>query len=128
LDSNGKKVGVPIKASLLNCKPTLNDLEKKFTVNEAAKEPLKQQTKNTIDTCLLKSQQSIAALVANLLQQQIYTVLRQNTEGRLYGITFVDNRTKTVFNGSDLGKGYSANKRQITAIQPNKVSAPIFMQ
>ncbi|MGF2414173.1 MAG: relaxase/mobilization nuclease domain-containing protein, partial [Ferruginibacter sp.] len=38
----------------------------------------------------------------------IYTLLRQNAEGRLYGITFVDNQNKVVFNGSDLGKGYSA--------------------
>ena len=26
----------------------------------------------------------------------------------MYGITFVDNQNKVVFNGSDLGKGYSA--------------------
>lgn len=26
----------------------------------------------------------------------------------MYGITFVDNQSKVVFNGSDLGKGYSA--------------------
>ncbi len=37
-----------------------------------------------------------------------YSALRQNTEGRWYGITFVDNQNKVVFNGSDLGKGYSA--------------------
>jgi hypothetical protein len=47
-------------------------------------------------------------LVAALQQKQIYTVLRQNAEGRLYGITFVDNQNKVVFNGSDLGKEYSA--------------------
>ncbi|MEP0714053.1 MAG: hypothetical protein ABJC55_19210, partial [Algoriphagus sp.] len=33
---------------------------------------------------------------------------RENQEGRLYGITFVDHRTKCVFNGSALGKNYSA--------------------
>ncbi|TAG31575.1 MAG: hypothetical protein EAZ35_02660 [Sphingobacteriia bacterium] len=48
------------------------------------------------------------SLVAALQQKQIYAVLRQNAEGRLYGITFVDNQNKVVFNGSDLGKGYSA--------------------
>jgi len=35
-------------------------------------------------------------------------LLRQNDEGRIYGITFVDNQHKVVFNGSDLGKGYGA--------------------
>src|SRR5665647_395303 len=33
---------------------------------------------------------------------------KKNAEGRLYGITFVDNQNKVVFNGSDLGNGYSA--------------------
>ncbi len=36
-------------------------------------------------------------------------MIRENAEGRIYGITFVDHRTKCVFNGSDLGKPYSAN-------------------
>ena len=108
LDSDGNKVGVPIKASSIGCKPILDNLEKKFIANEVAKEPLKQRTKNTIDECLQSSPGSIKNLVATLNQKNIYTVLRQNAEGRLYGITFVDNQNKVVFNGSDLGKGYSA--------------------
>lgn len=108
LDSDGNKVGVPIKASSIGCKPILDNLEKKFIANEVAKEPLKQRTKNTIDECLQSSPGSIKNLVATLDKKNIYTVLRQNAEGRLYGITFVDNQNKVVFNGSDLGKGYSA--------------------
>jgi hypothetical protein len=69
---------------------------------------LKQRTNNTIDECLQSGPGSIKNLVAALQQKQIYTVLRQNAEGRLYGITFVDNQNKVVFNGSDLGKGYSS--------------------
>jgi len=108
LDSEGNKVGVPIKASSIGCKPILDNLEKKFTANEVAKEPLKQRTKNAIDDCLQTSPGSMKNLVAALNEKNIYTVLRQNAEGRLYGITFVDNQNKVVFNGSDLGKGYSA--------------------
>jgi Relaxase/Mobilisation nuclease domain len=108
LDADGNKVGVPIKASSIGCKPILDNLEKKFIANEVAKEPLKQRTKNIIDECLQSSPSSIRNLVATLNQKNIYTVLRQNAEGRLYGITFVDNQNKVVFNGSDLGKGYSA--------------------
>ena len=108
LDSDGNKVGVPIKASSVGCKPILDNLEKKFIANEVSKEPLKQRTKNAIDQCLQSSPGSIKKLVATLNQKNIYTVLRQNAEGRLYGITFVDNQNKVVFNGSDLGKGYSA--------------------
>ena len=39
----------------------------------------------------------------------IDTVFRQNSAGRITGATFVDHRTKTVLNGSRLGKSYSAN-------------------
>ncbi|HNU48775.1 MAG TPA: relaxase/mobilization nuclease domain-containing protein, partial [Bacteroidia bacterium] len=108
LDSNGNKVGVPIKASSISCKPILDNLEKKFEANEIAREPLKHRTKSALDEALPISNKSIKNLVDNLSKQNIYVLLRQNAEGRLYGITFVDNITKCVFNGSDLGKGYSA--------------------
>jgi hypothetical protein len=120
LDSDGNKVGVPIKASSIGCKPILNNLEKKFTANEGAKEPLKQRTKNVIDDCLQTSPGSVKNLVSALNQKNIYTVLRQNAEGRLYGITFVDNQNKVVFNGSDLGKGYSAAALQSNLAVVNK--------
>jgi hypothetical protein len=108
LDANGKKTGVPIKASSIGCKPILDNLEKKFEVNETLREPLKQRTKSAVDEVLPLSNKSVKELADNLSKQNIYVVLRQNAEGRLYGITFVDNTTKCVFNGSDLGKGYSA--------------------
>lgn len=34
-------------------------------------------------------------------------MFRENREGRVYGLTFVDNKSGVVFNGSDLGKSYS---------------------
>ncbi|MDR6803130.1 hypothetical protein J2Y45_000400 [Dyadobacter sp. BE34] len=39
----------------------------------------------------------------------IKAVTRQNYEGMLYGITYIDHRTWCVFNGSALGKQYSPN-------------------
>jgi hypothetical protein len=120
LDADGNKVGVPIKASSIGCKPILDNLEKKFTANEVAKETLKQRTKNAIDDCLQTSPGSMKNLVAALNQKNIYTVLRKNAEGRLYGITFVDNQNKVVFNGSDLGKGYSAAALQSKLAVVNK--------
>lgn len=121
LDADGNKVGVPIKASVIGCKPTLDNLEKKFITNEPAKEALKQRTKNAVDECLQQSLGSIKNLVAALEQKQIYTVLRQNAEGRLYGITFVDNQNKCVFNGSDLGKGCSAAALQSRIVSPSGI-------
>ena len=124
LDTDGNKVGVPIKASSIGCKPILDNLEKKFAANEVAKEPLKQRTKNAIDECLQTSPGSMKNLVATLNQKNIYTLLRQNAEGRLYGITFVDNQYKVVFNGSDLGKGYSAAALQsrLAAVNGNPLA------
>lgn len=108
LDATGNKAGVPIKASSIGCKPILDNLEKKFTANEAAKESLKPFVKIKLDDCLSQSPSTMKELTEQLKQKNIYTVLRQNAEGRLFGITFVDNQNKVVFNGSDLGKGYSA--------------------
>lgn len=108
LDANGNKVGVPIKASSIGCKPILTNLEKKFTDNETAKDILKPFVKIKLDDCISQSPSTMKELMEHLKQKNIYTVLRQNAEGRLYGITFVDNQNKVVFNGSDLGKGYSA--------------------
>jgi Relaxase/Mobilisation nuclease domain len=108
LDAYGNKVGVPIKASSIACKPILDNLEKKFTLNETVKESLKPFVKTKLDDCLSQSPSTMKELMEHLTQKNIYTLLRQNAEGRLYGITFVDNQNKVVFNGSDLGKGYSA--------------------
>jgi len=36
-------------------------------------------------------------------------VIRRNEAGLVYGITYVDHQSNRVFNGSNLGKAYSAN-------------------
>ena len=108
LDAKGNKVGVLIKASSISCKPILDNLEKKFAANEAAKESLKPFVKIKLDDCLSQSPSTMKELTEQVKQKNIYTVLRKNAEGRLFGITFIDNQNRVVFNGSDLGKGYSA--------------------
>ncbi|MEO7984722.1 MAG: relaxase/mobilization nuclease domain-containing protein [Bacteroidota bacterium] len=109
LDEQGYKVGVPIKASDFYNKPTLSYLEKQFVPNETARQPHKSRIKNAIDLALLKQpNQSLQALMKTLEKDGINTVLRQNEDGIIYGITYVDHRTKCVFNGSMLGKQYSA--------------------
>ncbi|XVJ64997.1 MAG: relaxase/mobilization nuclease domain-containing protein [Lacibacter sp.] len=122
LDADGNKVGVPIKASSISCKPILTNLEKKFAENEAAKELLKSFVKIKVDDCLSQSPSTMKELMEQLKQKRIYTLLRQNAEGRLYGITFVDNQNRVVFNGSDLGKGYSAAALQSRLATGNEKS------
>ena len=40
--------------------------------------------------------------------ESIHMILRKSREGQLYGITYVDHKTRSVFNGSSLGKEFSA--------------------
>lgn len=47
--------------------------------------------------------------IAGLHEQNIDLILRYTDEGRIYGATFIDHNTKTVLNGSRLGKAFSAN-------------------
>ena len=51
---------------------------------------------------------SLPDLIASLNRERISAVVRQNKHGIIYGITYVDHKSKCVFNGSDLGKTYSA--------------------
>ena len=47
-------------------------------------------------------------------------VLRRNESGRIYGVTFIDHTSRTVLNGSRLGKELSANvlEARFNAAQP----------
>lgn len=47
--------------------------------------------------------------VERLRAKGIDTVFRVNESGRIYGVTFVDHARKEVYNGSRLGKEFSAN-------------------
>jgi len=112
LDDDGKPIGVPIKASLFYNKPTMKFLEEKFEYNKTNEVSDLRRVKNAIDMAFFKTQISLAELVQVLQKDGINTVFRKNAEGLLYGITYVDHTTKCVFNGSTLGKQYSAKTIQ----------------
>jgi hypothetical protein len=110
LDTNKQKIGVPVKASLIYSKPTLKNIEARFESNERERQRYKQRVMNAIDFAVLKKpNQSLAELIKAVQKENIHVVLRQNDNGIIYGITYVDHHTKCVFNGSHLGKQYSAN-------------------
>ena len=108
LDEKGNKTGVPIKASSIYSKPTLANLEKRFSENKENQEPERKKLKTAIEWVLAKGPGSLDELIRRLRKDSIQTVLRQNKDGLVYGITFIDFRTKSVFNGGDLGKSFSA--------------------
>ncbi|SHM52277.1 relaxase/mobilization nuclease domain-containing protein [Flavobacterium saccharophilum] len=126
LDENGKPIGVPIKASLFYNKPTLKFLEEKFASNTTNQVSDRRRVKNAIDMAFFKAQISLTELVQLLEKEGINTVFRKNAEGLLYGITYVDHTTKCVFNGSTLGKQYSAKaiQERCTSINQEEQKMP----
>ena len=113
LDDKGKKIGVPIKASLIYSNPTLKNITANFDQNDKAKQAHKRRVISAIDFALLKkSNGSLKDLISALQKEKIHVVLRQNDNGVIYGITYVDHQSKCVFNGSQLGKQYSASAIQ----------------
>jgi len=112
LDADGNLIGVPIKASKFYNQPTLKFLEEKFKENEARRMPHKARIKNAIDMFLTGKKATLQDLIKALEKQGIHVALRQSDTGLIYGITYVDHQTKCVFNGSVLGKQYSAKAIQ----------------
>lgn len=109
LDEKGNKISPPIKASSFWMKPTLKNLQERFNENEKLKQPHAKRLRSAVDYSLLKKPgEGLKSLIAELNKEKISVVLRQNKQGVIYGITYVDHQTKAVFNGSDLGKAYSA--------------------
>ncbi|MGN6420708.1 MAG: relaxase/mobilization nuclease domain-containing protein [Pseudobacter sp.] len=113
LNEQGKTTGVPIPASDIYSKPTMKWLTPRFTKNHQDRQPFKQRIRNAVDLALLRPHtHTITALQDALKKENIQLVLRQNDQGTIYGITYIDHQKKCVFNGSDLGKPYSANQLQ----------------
>ncbi|MEK6494339.1 conjugal transfer protein MobB [Myroides odoratimimus] len=110
LNEIGEKVSNPFKASLFGKNASYQNLENHF---KASKEKLKSlpnkaNLKYTIEIALntTNSQQEFKG---ELLNHGINVVLFQNKDNRIYGVTFIDHNSKSVYKGSDLSKELSAN-------------------
>ena len=57
----------------------------------------------------MRSARSRGEFTAMLTAQGVGVVFRENEDGRIYGVTFIDHGRREAFNGSRLGKEYSAN-------------------
>ncbi|GAC1483778.1 MAG: conjugal transfer protein MobB [Flavisolibacter sp.] len=108
LNEKGNRIGVPIKASSIFSKPTLSYLEERFKENEILKQEFRKALKTSIDWIMVRPPKSLQAFKQSLEKEKISLVVRQNDKGIIYGLTYIDHNTKCVFNGSDIGKDYSA--------------------
>ena len=110
LDDDGRQVGTPFKSSKFGKAFGYEALQKKFaaSVGKVKKNSLAERARREI----VKAMQDIStkeAFARRLKDADIEVVYRINPEGRLYGITFIDHTSRTVLNGSRLGKAFSAN-------------------
>jgi putative mobilisation protein len=109
-DDKGKKVGNPFKASLFGKAVGYEALQNSF---KASKEKLKEKhlapkTKAVVAGALKRSATK-EDFRENLHRKGVDVLFRENEQGRLYGITFIDHNNGCVVNGSRLGKELSAN-------------------
>ncbi len=107
-DEKGNKQGVPIKASSIYSKPTLAKLEEKYALNKEKRKTNKPRLQRVIDKALIDANTK-EAFTETLRKKGVRALFRENEAGRIYGVTFIDNVNRCVFNGSALGKAYSAN-------------------
>lgn len=108
LDAEGNPIGVPIKASSFYNRPILSELEKNFQKNADKPSTYKSRVRNAIDMALKRPAITLKELTDELSAKGIDLVIRRNQDGFIYGLTYVDHVSRYVFNGSDLGKRYSA--------------------
>jgi hypothetical protein len=110
LNNKGEKVGNPIKASTFGKSVGYEAITKRIEKStEIIKtQHLKTRSKQAI-TAAMRTTKNRQEFEKTLAKQNIGVLFRVNEKGRIYGATFIDHEQKYVFNGSRLGKEFSAN-------------------
>lgn len=110
LNEKGERAGHPFKASLFGKNAGLTALEVHFSkCKETLKNTPTKQTLQSAVTMALQSTNNEHDFKKHLSEQGINVVVRRNDTGRIYGITFIDHNSRSVWNGSRLEKELSAN-------------------
>lgn len=113
LDKKGEKTGNPFKASLIGRIVGYNALQKKmdFSKKSMKDKAVYDRTKEVVSLCMNRNY-SCKQFQKELAKNGISVVFRENEDKRIYGVTFIDHQEKAVFNGSRMGKEFSANTFQ----------------
>jgi hypothetical protein len=110
-DDEKNRLANPVKSSMLGKFAGANSLSKKFITSIPLLKASSGYLKNTLANAM-KAATTEKELVTILKKHHIDLVLRKNDNGRIYGTTIIDHNSKSVMNGSRLGKEFSANRFQ----------------
>lgn len=110
LDKNGDKVGTPLKSSLFGKYAGYDELEKRMLKcgEQIKQQGFRERTRSAIAGAVNNSG-SETEFRKKLKASNIDLVVLRNDQNRIYGVTFINHNNQCVFNGSRLGKEFSAN-------------------
>ena len=108
-DDKGDKVGTPIHASDIGRGVGYTAVQNRMQKSKQNVKPLIPTVRNKVLQTMRTSPNTEKELRQRLEEQGLRVVIRKNESGRIYGITFIDDKAGIALNGSRLGKGYAAN-------------------
>ena len=110
LDDKGNKVGRPFKSSLFSKEVGYEALQKRYEISKLAIEKKRiRETLRPAITEVMRKAKNKDDFKKLLKEQKLDVAFRQNEQGRIYGVTFIDYQNRAIMNGSRLGKEFSAN-------------------
>ena len=108
-DGKGGKISTPINASDIGRGVGYTAVQNRMQKSKQAIKPLISVIRYRVLQTMRTSPKTEEELRQRLEEQGLRAVIRKNESGRIYGITFIDDKVGVVLNGSRLGKGYAAN-------------------
>ena len=108
-DDKGDKVSSPIHASDIGRGVGYTAVQNRMQKSKQAIKPLISIIRYRVLQTMRTSPKTEEELRQRLEEQGLRAVIRKNESGRIYGITFIDDKEGIALNGSRLGKGYAAN-------------------
>jgi len=108
-DDKGNKVSTPIHASDIGRGVGYTAVQNRMQKSKQAIKPLISIIRYKVLQTMRTSPNTEKELRQRLEVQGLRVVIRKNESGRMYGVTFIDDKEGIALNGSRLGKGYAAN-------------------
>ena len=108
-DDKGGKISTPINASDIGRGVGYTAVQNRIQKSKQNVKPLIPTVRNKVLQTMRTSPNTEKEFRQRLEEQGLRVVIRKNDNGRIYGITFIDDEQGVALNGSRLGKGYAAN-------------------